>query len=165
MNQTLKTPNLLRCFIASRHLINNQHLINQQQLNKQQIRTITRGRVRVLREMKIRSRYFDLNPHKLRHRREWLDWNYDCEIYAFNQRLKESFDEQTLKQAFIFKSYYHDKEEYSMDSLEEKIEFEHNEEFINDGFALCNQFLSKYLRYFLRNLPEEGIRFEFLLIF
>lgn len=187
MNQTFKNSNLIRCLTLSsfnsRCFLNGnlQKLTNQQFKNEQfkndqfnnyqQKRSITRGRVNVLKEMKIRAKNFDLMPHKLRHRREWLDWNYDCELYAFNQRLNEKFDEITLKRAFIFKTYY-ETIQYSFQSVNqsenqsetndenEKIDGEenHNEQFIKSGFELCDQFISSYLRYFLKNIPEEGIR-------
>lgn len=124
---------------------------------------MTRGRVRVLREMKRRTEDFDAEPHKLRHRREWLDWNYDCEIFAFNNRLKEKFNDHTLKKAFIAKSYNeHAKtvDSQSSERLEilDQLELENNEEFIESGRELCDRFLPLYLRCFLRNVPEEGIR-------
>ena len=143
-----------------------QPLNSQWKVNQQQVRCITRGRVRVLREMKSRSRDFDAVPHKLRHRREWLDWNYDCEIYSFNERLKEKFTDHTLKKAFIFASYYQtgllsglpeEAVNEEIETPEQALELDHNEEFIKSGTELCERFIVQYLRYFLRQLPEEGI--------
>lgn len=119
----------------------------------------------MLREMKERSKDLDVVPHKLRHRRDWLDWNYDCEIYSFNERLKERFTEYTLKKAFIFGSYYQQTGLLSMapdeveasESPEQAVEVDTNEEFIKSGTELCERFICQYLRYFLRELPEEGI--------
>lgn len=177
MNQTLRTTILLRNLIAvnSRCFLNNQinhqSILNQQSnCNVEQKRTLTRGRTKVLREMKSRSKDFDIVPHKMRHRKEWLDWNYDCEIFAFNNRLKERFDEQTLKKAFIFKSYVEQQSKSTEDDNEEleilnQIQLETNDEFIDSGLELCDRFISQYLRFFLRNVPEEGIRlvsFDFI---
>lgn len=192
MNQSLKTTNLIRCLTSFNSSINSRCILNQQlnqvnQFNQNskslnqprsidvlQKRTITRGRVRVLREMKARSKDYYVEPHKLRHRSEWLDWNYDCEIFAFNQRLKEKFNDLTLKRAFIFKSYTQPSSANSTDDstslineneidkneidILDKIEKLDNEEFIESGKDLCDCFISSYLRYFLRNIPEEGIQ-------
>ena len=163
MNQTLKTTRLIRCYTNARCALNQLNGQTNSQLNQsvysQQIRCITRGRTYVLREMKRRDKSFEIVPHKLRHRKEWLDWNYDCEIYAFNNRLKEKFDEQTLKRAFIMKSYSDQKilqQEKELEALKE-IELENNEEFVDSGRELCDRFISLYLRCFLRQIPEQGI--------
>lgn len=150
--------------MLNHQILCDQSLLKQQPVTQQQVRCITRGRVKVLREMKSRSRDFDVVPHKLRHRREWLDWNYDCEIFSFNERLKERFTEFTLKKAFIFPSYYQasglmstEIEPAEVESPEHTVELDTNEQFIQAGTELCERFICQYLRYFLRELPEEGI--------
>jgi len=45
----------------------------------------------------------EVGPEKPRHRSEFLEWNYDSEIFAFGKRLKDEFDENLLRLAFVDK--------------------------------------------------------------
>lgn len=124
------------------------------------VRTITKHRVRVLREMKVRSESFDLAPHKLRARNEWPDWNYAAELFAFNKRLSENWTEFSLQVAFTHSSYVN-VEKNRREQLQlanEHFHIDHNQKFIEQGQSQLNDFLPKYLRYHLRLMPEEGIK-------
>lgn len=123
-------------------------------------RTITKHRVRVLKEMKERSKSFDLAAHKQRPRSEWADWNYSAELFAFNKRLSENFDETSLQIAFTHKSYVNVemKRREQLELSNEGFLIENNESFIQQGHQHLDSFLPKYLRHFLPQVPEEGIQ-------
>ncbi|XP_046551087.1 uncharacterized protein LOC124260815 [Haliotis rubra] len=50
-------------------------------------------------------------PEVERHRSEWINWNYDAEIYAFGKRLGEEFEESTLRRALTHRSYIEKEEQ------------------------------------------------------
>ncbi|XP_053210446.1 39S ribosomal protein L44, mitochondrial-like [Panonychus citri] len=110
-------------------------------------------------EMKDRDRDFDLIPHKQRHRREWIDWNYDCEIFAFNARLGEKLPLDKLKGVFIDQSYVDEEsrknKELGLEGV--GVEFESNRKLAEKGERIMKQFIASYLRFFLPRVPEEGI--------
>jgi dsRNA-specific ribonuclease len=124
------------------------------------VRTITKHRVRVLREMKSREGSFDVAPHKLRARSEWADWNYSAEIFAFNKRLSENFEESSLQIAFTHSSYVNveKKRRNQLQLSNEEFHIEHNQQFVERGQTHLNHFLPQYLRCYLPQLPEEGIQ-------
>uniref|UniRef100_T1KY58 Large ribosomal subunit protein mL44 n=2 Tax=Tetranychus urticae TaxID=32264 RepID=T1KY58_TETUR len=112
-----------------------------------------------LREMKDRNRDFDLVPHKKRHKREWVNWNYDSEIYAFGKRLNEDLSQDELKKIFIDQSYVDEEEKRKKDLGLENVGVTllSNSELSNKGDSIMKSFTQSYLRFFLPRVPEECI--------
>lgn len=88
------------------------------------------------------------------------NWNYDAEIFAFGCRLKENFQMDTLKRAFLFptkleqdlKTSYKDAKEASV-----SVDLKHNATFITRGKEIVDVFTKAFLRYYYPAIPEEGI--------
>lgn len=116
-------------------------------------------RMRFLKEMY--QKRLDVGPEKPRRRSEWINWNYDSEIYAFGQRLGEDFNESTLRQAFISRSYVEGERrkraELGIDMDAVPLQLEDNAELAEEGFALMSSYLKVYLRNFYPYMFEEGI--------
>ncbi|GFR57735.1 39S ribosomal protein L44, mitochondrial-like [Elysia marginata] len=115
--------------------------------------------MRYLKEMY--QKRLDVGPEKPRHRSEWTNWNYDAEIYAFGQRLGEEFDESTLRQAFINRSYVEGERkkraDLGIDTDAVPLQLEDNSELAEEGFALMSSYLKVYLRNIYPYMFEEGI--------
>ncbi|RUS81014.1 hypothetical protein EGW08_011219 [Elysia chlorotica] len=116
-------------------------------------------RMRYLKEMY--QKRLDVGPEKQRRRSEWINWNYDAEIYAFGQRLGEDFNESTLRQAFINRSYVEGERkkraELGIDINAVPLQLEDNTQLADDGFALMSSYVKVYLRNIYPYMFEEGI--------
>ncbi|GFO42737.1 39S ribosomal protein l44, mitochondrial-like protein [Plakobranchus ocellatus] len=128
-------------------------------LQKGPRRNYDRHRMRYLKEMY--QKRLDAGPEKPRRRSEWINWNYDAEIYAFGQRLGEEFEESTLRQAFINRSYVEGEKkkraELGIDIDAVPLQLDDNTEFANEGSVLMSSYLKVYLRNIYPYMFEEGI--------
>ncbi|CAH1801500.1 unnamed protein product, partial [Owenia fusiformis] len=107
------------------------------------------------------SRRLKVGPEKERHRSEWSNWNYDAEIYAFGKRLKEEFNEHTLKIAFTHRSYIESEEsrrsQLGIDDSDVPLNLQDNEELAREGEKLASEHVYAFIRFSHPFLPEEAI--------
>uniref|UniRef100_A0A0B6ZRL0 Large ribosomal subunit protein mL44 n=1 Tax=Arion vulgaris TaxID=1028688 RepID=A0A0B6ZRL0_9EUPU len=112
-----------------------------------------------LREMY--SKRINLGPEKLRRRSEWINWNYDSEIYSFGKRLGEDFQDATLRQAFIHTSYLEGEKrkraELGIDVEAVPLQLQDNIELANLGSGLISAYVKVYLRNMYPYMFEECI--------
>ncbi|XP_012942058.1 39S ribosomal protein L44, mitochondrial [Aplysia californica] len=112
-----------------------------------------------LREMY--KKRIDIGPDKPRRRSEWINWNYDCEIFSFGQRLGENFDEGSLRQAFVHRSYVEQEKEkraeLGIDLESVPLELDDNSDLANSGDKLMKDYLKVYLRNIYPYMFEECI--------
>lgn len=92
-------------------------------------------------------------------RSDYLDWNYEAEMYAFSKRLGENFHPELLQQAFTHRSYVINEEQKQREvGIENPVlNIKDNRELIEEGKYLTNEIVTCYLRQALPKLPEEGI--------
>ncbi|XP_047369444.1 39S ribosomal protein L44, mitochondrial [Vespa velutina] len=92
-------------------------------------------------------------------RSNFLEWNRNAELYAFNERLSEKFDPELLEQALIHKSYVIKEEEMQKQQgiSDPKLDLRDNRDLIQDGRNFVSKVVHKYLLESLPNLPENGI--------
>lgn len=113
----------------------------------------------VLKEMKARRR--KAGPEPLRHRSVWIDWNYDCELYAFANRLGEKWNDATLRVAFTEQSYLEQEEkrrqEVGISSEQTTVALTANTQLSDIGKDHCSKYLASYLARTLPDAPEECI--------
>ena len=100
-------------------------------------------------------------------RSNFIEWNRNAEIYAFNTRLSEKFDTEKLDQAFTHKSYILDelKKQQEMGIEEPKLDISHNEEYIEEGREITSEVVKKYLNRSLPHLPEVGITYVKIILY
>ncbi|XP_025410157.1 39S ribosomal protein L44, mitochondrial [Sipha flava] len=110
-----------------------------------------------LRELKRRKD--SQGPEKPVHRKSFLEWNYDSEIYAFSKRLGEDFNNDLLLKAFTERSYIIDEEEKqkSVGIEQPTLNLIDNKELVAKGSEFIDDIVKRYLRTVLPRLPEEGI--------
>ncbi|XP_050442829.1 39S ribosomal protein L44, mitochondrial [Adelges cooleyi] len=110
-----------------------------------------------LRELKKRKDR--LGPQKPVHRKTFLEWNYDTELYAFSKRIGESFDNTLLQRALVERSYIINEEERQKEvGIEQPtLNLTDNKELAEKGSAFLNDIVKRYLRTVFPKLPEEGI--------
>lgn len=86
--------------------------------------------------------------------------NYNIELFAFSKRLGENLPLDQVRRAMIDKSLLDvglmEREKWGVGDLGG--DFEHNEELAAKGHLLLEEFVPKYLRYFLQRAPEEIIK-------
>jgi len=118
-------------------------------------------------------------------RSDFIEWNYDAEISAFQARIGEQFDAQKLRQAFVTKEYLEseiqskkslgftddnneDESSTSSDSDSdevkqlsqselEQVRTSSNSELAMSGDDILEDVVASYTRTALPNLPEEGV--------
>nr|CAG4647418.1 EOG090X0DYO [Megafenestra aurita]SVE92663.1 EOG090X0DYO [Megafenestra aurita] len=95
---------------------------------------------------------------KIFHRSTFLEWNYDAELYAFGNRLGESFSETLLRAALTHKSYIiQESRKLSAVGLDSSLNFQDNEDLSLEGSELLSKFINGYLRAVFSRVPEELI--------
>ncbi|KAH9505575.1 39S ribosomal protein L44, mitochondrial [Bulinus truncatus] len=123
------------------------------------VRHYDQYRMKYLREMY--KRRLEVGPEKERRRSEWINWNYDSEIFAFGKRLGEEFNEATLRQAFIHRSYVEKekkkREELGLDIKGLTFDLNDNSELAEKGGELLSNYIKVYLRNMYPYFFEEGI--------
>ncbi|XP_012532865.2 39S ribosomal protein L44, mitochondrial [Monomorium pharaonis] len=92
-------------------------------------------------------------------RSTFLDWNRSAEVYAFNERLSESFDTEKLEQAFTHRSYIIQEEMRQKDmGIEDPVlTVQDNTEFVRKGDKLISEIVQNYLGQSLPQAPEDVI--------
>lgn len=84
--------------------------------------------------------------------------NYDAELYAFGNRLGESFSETLLRAALTHKSYIiQESRKLSAVGLDSSLNFQDNEDLSLEGSELLSKFINGYLRAVFSRVPEELI--------
>lgn len=93
-------------------------------------------------------------------RSEYIEWNYDSELFAFGKRLKEEFDETTLRQALTDISYIESetRKQVALGVETPALQVSSNCDLANAGKALIEDYSLKYVRATHPLLPEEGVR-------
>ncbi|KAK7075213.1 39S ribosomal protein L44, mitochondrial [Halocaridina rubra] len=92
-------------------------------------------------------------------RSDFIEWNYDSEIYAFGKRLHEEFDESLLRQALIDPSYI-TRETLRQQELGVEVpalQMSGNSELSTEGKDIIFDYATKFVRATHRVLPEEGV--------
>ncbi|XP_015114421.1 39S ribosomal protein L44, mitochondrial [Diachasma alloeum] len=107
----------------------------------------------------ISRRKQKLGPQPPEPRRSFLEWNREAEIWAFNQRLKESFDINILTRALTHRSYVTQEEiQRKKVGLDDAgLNIEDNRELIDSGRHLTSKIVEIYLSLSLPKAPEECI--------
>ena len=108
----------------------------------------------------IRKRKRKLGPQPEPRRSDFIDWNYDAEIYAFSVRLKEKFSPALLQQAFIDRSYIVQEEikQRSVGIEEPVLQLTDNTKLVKKGEELLTEFIVTYLNLSLPKYPRDGIK-------
>lgn len=98
-------------------------------------------------------------------RSNFLEWNRNAELYAFNERLSEKFDLALLEQALIHRSYIIKEEEAQRKQgiSDPKLDVTDNRDLIQDGRKFVSKVLQKYLFESLPNLPDDGIMYVLII--
>jgi len=127
--------------------------------------------VRFYRKRNVYPQLRDLNERRekialdqnLRHgkeerprRSDYVDWNYNAELVAFQARLGEKFDDSKLRDAFISSDYFDAEKERQRD-LEITTDFCSNIQLAESGRKVIEESLRGYLRWAMPFLPEEGV--------
>ncbi|XP_018333693.1 39S ribosomal protein L44, mitochondrial [Agrilus planipennis] len=137
-------------------------------LSRQLLKTIHNPRTADIKHIKrwvaptlkeLKRRRDKIGPEPLRKRSEFLEWNYDAEIYAFGKRLGEEFDDEILRKSLIHRSYViqqelkQEREETTTTtSAPTEIAKEDNSHLIEAGKEIIKNYLNKALQ---NQYPEE----------
>lgn len=114
--------------------------------------------------MEIRARKRKLEekfgPEKVTPRSEFIEWNYEAEIYAFGIRLKENFNFQLLQQAFLDRSYIVQEEmrQRAVGIENPSLNVKDNSSLTKKGDELITEFVISFLNLSLPKFPREGIK-------
>lgn len=111
-----------------------------------------------LREINKRKKM--MGPQAPQRRSDFLEWNYDAEIYAFGVRLNEKFAPALLQQAFVDQSYIAQEEmkQQAVGIENPIIQLVENTSLIQKGDELITEFTIIYLNLLLPKYPREGIK-------
>ncbi|XP_044593627.1 39S ribosomal protein L44, mitochondrial [Cotesia glomerata] len=99
-------------------------------------------------------------PQKEQPRSGFLEWNFESEIYAFNQRLSEKFNLEYLSQAFTHNSYIlqEERKQREVGIDDPQLNLYDNRSFIQNGKALTEKTVEAYLGFAMPRTPTECIR-------
>jgi large subunit ribosomal protein L44 len=108
----------------------------------------------------IRRRRKMVGPQPEPRRSDFLDWNYDAEIYAFSVRLNEKFKIPLLQQAFVDRSYIVQEEmkQRAVGIENPVLHLTDNSRLIKKGEELMTEFIITYLNLSLPKFPRDGIK-------
>lgn len=86
-------------------------------------------------------------------------------MYAFSKRLGEEFNKDLLQQALTERSYIIFEEERQKNVGIElpTINLTDNKELVSQGSEFIDDIIKRYLRTVLPKLPEEGIKYEYII--
>ncbi|KAG0411393.1 hypothetical protein HPB47_011499 [Ixodes persulcatus] len=112
--------------------------------------------------MEMKRRRKKAGPEPLRHRSVWVEWNYDCEIYAFAKRLGETWSDETLRTAFVQQSFVEreaeNRRELGMPLGDDgTLSLTPNTDLALAGRQLCDSYADEYLVREFPQLPREGV--------
>jgi large subunit ribosomal protein L44 len=121
-------------------------------------RDIHRWVAPTLREIRKRNRQVGKKP--VTPRSDFLEWNYDAEIYAFGVRLNEKFSQKLLQQAFVDRSYIVQEEmkQRAVGIEDPVLQLTDNSSLIQKGDELMTEFIITYLNLSLPKFPRAGIK-------
>ncbi|XP_070196199.1 large ribosomal subunit protein mL44-like [Littorina saxatilis] len=107
------------------------------------------------------NRRLRVGPEKLRHRSEFMNWNYNAEIYAFGKRLGEEFSNDSLQAAFTHRSYIEAEEarraDLGIDVASAPLGLTDNSELTQKGEETASRYIKAYLRSSYPTMFEEAI--------
>ncbi|XP_028141884.1 39S ribosomal protein L44, mitochondrial [Diabrotica virgifera virgifera] len=106
-------------------------------------RNISRWVAPTLRE--LQRRRDKVGPEPERPRSSYLEWNYNAELFAFGKRLGEELDRSILKRALVQKEYANLAEFKAQNEGVAVEKLEHNDELIQEGEKIINNYLKKEL--------------------
>ncbi|XP_076749930.1 mitochondrial ribosomal protein L44 [Xylocopa sonorina] len=132
-------------------------IVSAKNINYESCRFTKRWVAPTQRTITVRKR--KLPPQPEQKRSNFIEWDRNTEIYAFNQRLSEKFDAEKLNQAFTHKSYILEEitKQKQMGIAEPTLDIKHNEEFIEEGRKITSNVIKKYLNKHLSHAPEVSI--------
>lgn len=107
-----------------------------------------------MREQKKRKEKLGPDPDI---RTNFLEWNYNSEIFAFGKRLNENFDTDLLKKAFKTRSFVILEEQKQKEVGLEGIPLEDNLSLVKRGEHLIETYINEYVKKSLPLLPDDGI--------
>lgn len=121
-------------------------------------RNVARWVAPTLRE--IRKRRKKLEPQPELRRSNFLEWNYDAEIFAFGVRLQEKFAPALLQQAFCDRSYIVQEEmkQRAVGIENPVLQLTDNSGLIKKGDELITEFVITFLNISLPKYPRDGIK-------
>lgn len=100
-----------------------------------------------------------MGPQEPINRTTFLEWNYNAELFAFGQRLNETFNPKLLQQAFVHRSFIVQEE-----LKQEKIGIENpdtnlvdNKELAQDGEKIISDYVEAFVGTHLPAFPMEGV--------
>ncbi|CAG9805052.1 unnamed protein product [Chironomus riparius] len=131
-------------------------LLNQQKAN------VARWVRPTLMEIRARKKKLEIKngPQKESPRSNFIEWNYDAEIYAFGIRLKEKFNYTLLQQAFVDRSYIVQEEmkQRSVGVENPSLNLSDNSALAKKGEELITEFVISFLNLSLPKFPRDGIK-------
>lgn len=136
--------------------------------------TINRTIVSSARVFGIKSRWSEPLYRELKHRTdkmkrlglkpvdkrsEYIEWNYDAELFAFGKRLHEEFDAGALREALTDASYIarETQRQQELGVSDPGLTMSNNSQLAASGERIITDYCVAYLRAALPLLPEEGI--------
>ena len=115
-----------------------------------------------LMEIRARKKKLEIKngPQKESPRSDFIEWNYDAEIYAFGIRLKEKFNYALLQQAFVDRSYIVQEEmrQRSVGVENPSLNLSDNSALAKKGEELITEFVISFLNLSLPKFPRDGIK-------
>lgn len=108
----------------------------------------------------IRKRKKKIGPLPEQRRSDFIEWNYEAEIFAFGIRLSEKFTPSLLHQAFVDRSYIIQEEmkQRAVGIETPTIQLTDNSSLAKKGDELITEFVITYLNLSLPKYPREGIK-------
>lgn len=107
-----------------------------------------------MREQKKRKEKLGPEPEI---RSNFLEWNYNSEIFAFGKRLNENFDSDLLKKAFKTRSFIILEEQKHKEIGVEGIPLEDNLSLVKRGEHLIETYINEFVKKSLPSLPDDGV--------
>lgn len=117
----------------------------------------------VKRKEKVRTDHIlRYGEEKVTRRSQFNDWNYTSELFAFQARIGESFEDSKLREAFITPDYLSAEQErrafLAVDSSEgSKMWGTDNSRLARTGYQIVAQTLAGYVQLCLPKLPPDGV--------
>lgn len=108
----------------------------------------------------IRKRRKKIGPLPPARRSDFIDWNYDAEVFAFGVRLNEKFTPALLQQALVDRSFIVQEEmkQRAVGIETPVLHLTDNSNLVQKGEELLTEFIITYLNISLPKFPREGIK-------
>ncbi|XP_039231548.1 39S ribosomal protein L44, mitochondrial isoform X2 [Drosophila yakuba] len=119
-------------------------------------RNIKRWVSPTLRELAHRQK--KLGPQKPERRAGFVEWNQRSELFAFSQRLGESFKVSQLQRAFTEKSFAQREEDRrrQLGIEESDLQMPHNSDLVEKGQHIAHAYVEAFLQHQLPKVPNDG---------